>query len=73
MNILSFSLVFCFSFLNAFAQPYNYEAKWKEVEKEVIASLKDKNNIANEPFFDKDDSFLKLKNGATLEKTYNIL
>lgn len=49
MNILSFSLAFCFSFLNAFAQPFNYDAKWKEIEKkEEKGEFKSNLNLVNE-------------------------
>lgn len=49
MNILSFSLAFCFSFLNAFSQPYNYDAKWKEIKKkEEKGEFKSNLNLVNE-------------------------
>lgn len=49
MKKLSFSLAFCFSFLNAFAQPYNYDAKWKEIEKkEEKGEFKSNLNLVNE-------------------------
>jgi uncharacterized protein YfaS (alpha-2-macroglobulin family) len=49
MKNLSFSLAFCFSFFNAFSQPYNYEAKWKEIEKkEEKGEFKSNLNLINE-------------------------
>ena len=49
MNILSFSLAFCFSFLNAFSQPYNYDAKWKEIDqKEQKGDFKSNLSLINE-------------------------
>lgn len=49
MKKLSFSLAFCFSFLNAFSQPYNYDAKWKEIEKkEEKGEFKSNLNLVNE-------------------------
>jgi hypothetical protein len=49
MKKLSFSLAFCFSFFNAFSQPYNYEAKWKEIEKkEEKGEFKSNLNLINE-------------------------
>lgn len=49
MNILSFSLAFCFSFLNAYSQPYNYDAKWKEIDqKEQKGDYKSNLSLINE-------------------------
>lgn len=49
MKNFSFSLAFCFSFFNAFSLPYNYEAKWKEIEqKESKGDFKSNLNLINE-------------------------